>query len=116
LVKDFISSIKISKDIAYLTAQSDFSTNYQARISRGEGEDGLSMNLSLKSNDPKHHQMLVAFAHGGDTGKKDEDGKPIIVDATTDWVKSSLNDIQEASNKLTKFFIEKLEKRFSGDK
>lgn len=113
LVKNMISSMKASNDIAYLTNQSDFLTSYQAKISQGEKE-GLSMNLSLKSDDPKRHQKLVAFAYGGDTGNKDEDGKPIIVNAKTRWINEK--EVQEAADELTAFFVKKLEKRFSGDK
>ncbi len=112
LVKNLISSLQIFRDVEELPGMSNFMTNCEAKIDIGEGP--TQMILSVRSEDDALAKSLGAAYVGGESGAKDEDGKAIIIDKQTKTVNPE--DVQEAADKLTAFFVRKLEAKFNGEK
>lgn len=113
LAKSIISSATLFNTISYLPGQQNFMENYEARIDMGD-QGPMSMNFEIRGINETSQKVIETCVVGGDTGLKDEDGKSIIVQKNTQGFLD--DDVREASEKLTAFFVRKLEAKFNGEK
>jgi hypothetical protein len=113
LAKNIISSATLFNKISHLPGQQNFMVNYEARISMGEFGP-MSMNLEIRGVDDSSQKLIETCIVGGDTGLKNKDGSSIVVQKNTQGFLD--DDVREASEKLTAFFVNKLEKKFNGEK
>lgn len=103
LAKDILSTAEVFKlynSILSGDYASEFSVNAKQNM---DSSDGLSMTLSIESNNEQKQKNLAALLYGGEI-KTDQ--KSIIVDKTN--IRFTQDDAQRAADKLRDYFIQKI--------